>query len=545
MKRWNMHTIISIVVSLVVLIIVTRPLFHPGLFPTIDNISVVRLEAMAHELANRQFPVRYVSELGRGHGYALFGYYAPLPFYTGAALHLTGTNLVGALKRSYLLAIVLGSVGIFGLSYELFGVAAAGVSVIAYALSPFLGYDVYWRGGIGEVWAMGFVSWALWFLFRAVRDSSRRDAMFAAVFIAGLMMSHNLTAYMGILFLGIWSLSWIYTYKKGLFEAAGAGIVGLGLSAFFWFPAFMTRTMIWVSYLQADRSKLFEGLLHGSIREIFVPTFIPMIINWTAIIIPIAAWLVLWKKGSSTTIRFGAGIVGILFATALFFMTPFSRSVWDMFFPVLYIFQFPWRFLTMMTIFGSVLTGGLVYVMPNRRWVMVVLMLGVFVYANLANFRPLSYEFVDKYRPQDPCGTSWGFEYLPVWVKTCLKTPWDAPYRVMSGDALVTVTMNVPRMISFTIEARRQTVMEIGQYAYSGWRVLIDGKETVISRDNEFGLIEVVVPEGTHTVQAIQRNTPVEQWSNVISGGSATIVVGASIYGIFARRKRRVLKKLV
>lgn len=545
MKRWNINTIVSLVASFIVLVVVTRPLFHPGLFPTIDNISVVRLEAMAHELARGQFPVRYVSELGRGHGYALFGYYAPLPFYTGAVLNLTGTNVVGALKRSYLLAIVLGSVGIFGLSYELFGVSAAGVSIIAYALSPFLGYDVYWRGGIGEVWAMGFMTWALWFMFRAVRDSSRRDAMFAAVSIAGLMMSHNLTAYMGILFLGIWSVSWIYTYKKGVREVAGATIFGFGLSAFFWLPAFMTRTTIWVSYLQADRVQIFESLLHGSLKEIFVPTFIPMIINWTAIVVPIVTGLILWKKGPSKIIRFGAGVVGALFSIALFFMTPFSKSVWDVFFPVLYIFQFPWRFLTMMTIFGSVLTGGLVYIMPNRRWVMVILMFGVFVYANLANFRPLTYEFVDKYRPQDPCGTSWGFEYLPVWVKTCLKTPWDVPYRVMSGDAVVTVTKNTPRAISFAIEAYRDTVMEIGQYAYFGWHVLIDGKEVAISRDNEFGLIEVVIPVGTHAVQAEQRLTPIELYGNIISVGSMVVMVGGSIYGILTRRKRKAIKKLV
>lgn len=545
MKRLNILPVFSILVSIVIFLIVVKPLFHPGLFPTIDNISVVRLEAMAQELSNRQFPVRYVHDLGRGHGYALFGYYAPLPFYTGAVLHLFGTNLVGALKRSYLLAITVGSIGIFGLSYELFGPIAAAGSVVAYMLSPFLGYDVYWRGGIGEVWAMGFVPWALWFLFRVIRTSHRRDILVAALSIAGLMVSHNLTAYMGMCFVALWTLLWMLNYKRGLVAALASGVLGLGMSAFFWLPAFITRASVWVSYLQADRSSVFDGLLHGSLREIFVPTFIPMIINWTAIILPCIAWWFLSRKNVSKHIVTAANIIGVLFAGALFFMTGLSKPVWDVFFPVLYIFQFPWRFLTMVTIFGSLLTGGLIYMSMRRRFIILVGICMVLVYSNIANFRPLSYEFVDKYRPQDPCGTSWGFEYLPVFVKTCLKTPWEKPYRIMSGDVdVITVTQD-PKLIMLHVVARTKSILQVGQYAYPGWTAFVDGNSVSISHDNENGLIEFEIPEGEHRVSVMLKRTSIEQWGNGISVVSLVFVAGGFIQELYVVSKRKIHIKKV
>lgn len=539
MKRSKTLFIVAGIVCCVVAALAVMPLFHPGLFPTIDNISVIRLEAMADELLSGQFPVRYVSRLAREHGYSLFGYYGPLPFYTGALMHLVGVNLVGALKRSYLLAILMGAGGVFGLSYEFFGVFGAIISFAAYAFSPFVGYDVYWRGGLGEVWAMGFVPWILWYSYRAIRDASRRDAMLAAVSLAGLMLSHNLTAYMGVVFVALWMTAWIFRYKKGIPEALSVGVVGLGLSAFFWLPAFATRGLVWVSYLQADRRQIFESLLQGNLKEIFFPTFIPMITNWTAIILPFIAWWIVHKRTEGGAFRYAALVLGALFAFALFFMSGLSHWVWDVFYPVLYIFQFPWRFLTMMTIFGSVLTGGLVYAVKRRRLVLVLVAVFIIVWANFPNYRPRSYEFIDKYVPQDPCGTSWGFEYLPVWVKTCLKTPWQQPYRITSGDITVMSAEKKPYQITLEVEAIRESMVQIGQYAYPGWQATIDGVATPIIRDNEYGLIEVPVAPGKHAVSVVLRDTPVEKGSMAISIVAAGMIAVVAVREIYLMRRNR------
>lgn len=539
MKQSSTIFIIGFFICCAVIALAVAPLFHPGLFPTIDNISVVRLEAMANELKTGQFPVRHVAALGREHGYMLFGYYAPLPFYVGAILHLVGINLVGALKRSFLLAILTGAAGIFGLSYQFFGILGAVISVVMYVFSPFLGYDVFWRGGLGEVWAMGFMSWVLLFSYRTIRSANRRDVILSAIALCGLLLSHNLTAYMGAGFIAVWMIAWLMYYKKGIIPAVSLGVMGLGLSAFFWAPAFITRSLVWVSYLQADRSQIFDGLLQGNIREIFFPTFIPMITNWTAIILPLAAWWIVYKRVQSADTRRAVVITGILFAVSLFFVSGLSRPVWDMFFPVFYIFQYPWRFFTMMTIFGAILSGGLVFITKKRQMVIVFLLSFIVIWTNFANFRPHTYEFVDKYVPQDPCGTSWGFEYLPTWVSTCLKSPWGKPYRVVSGDAQISVLAEAPRSISLRTEGNRESTVQIAFYHYPGWQVQIDGRPVRVSHDNEFGLIEFVLPPGEHTVLASLHETPVERWSTEISAVTAAVIIFVWFWGNARRKPKR------
>lgn len=530
MKQSRLRVLAGIVICCAIIALAVMPLFHPGLFPTIDNISVVRLEAMANEITSGQLPVRHVEALGREHGYMLFGYYAPFPFYVGAILHLIGINLVGALKRSFLLAILTGAAGIFGLSYQFFGALGAVISLAVYVFSPFLGYDVFWRGGLGEVWAMGFIPWVLLFSFRAIQKVNWRDIVLGAIAVGGLLLSHNLTAYMGAGFVAVWVLSWLVYYKRGIVAALSVVGAGVGLSAFFWASAFMTRNLVWVSYLQADRRQIFESLMQGNAREIFFPTFIPMITNWTAILLPLVAWWIVKNRVRDADTQRAISVMGILFAVSLFFVSGLSRVVWDALFPVMYIFQYPWRFLTMLTIFGATISGGIVLISKKKQMFIVLLLSSVVVWVNFANFRPYSYEFIDKYVPQDPCGTSWGFEYLPTTVTTCIKVPWEKPYRIVSGDAQVTTFAHKPRELIVHTLSQRESVVQLAFYYYPGWQLYVDEKVAPITYDNEHGLVEFSVSPGEHTVRAILEESVVEQWSTRVSIVTVFIIILVSCF---------------
>ncbi|MCL4200180.1 hypothetical protein KJZ67_02460 [Patescibacteria group bacterium] len=501
---------------------------------------------MVNEIKTGQFPVRYVEALGREHGYMLFGYYAPLPFYVGTIFHLIGINLVGALKRSFLLAILTGAAGVFSLSYQFFGALGAVVSAVVYVFSPFLGYDVFWRGGLGEVWAMGFMPWVLLFSYRAIRNAHWREVGAGAVALCGLLLSHNLTAYMGAGFLMVWTLSWLVHYKKGIVAVLFLGIGGFGLSAFFWVPAFVTRSLVWVSYLQADRRQIFESLLRGNPQEILFPTFIPMVTNWTAIVIPLVAWWIVRRRIDIADTRKAVSVMGMLFLVSLFLVSGLSRPVWDMLFPVFYIFQYPWRFLTMMTVLGATISGGMVLMSKKKQLLSVLLLSVIIVWVNFANFRPFTYEFIDKYVPRDPCGTSWDFEYLPISVHTCLKVPWEKPYRIVSGDMQVSSFTSKPRTLSLNALVSRESVMQLAYYSYPGWRSRIDGKDVPIFDANDHGLIEFVVSPGEHIIQATLEESPIERWSTKISLVTALALFLLLVWGLVKLAgKRTVVHKKV
>src|SRR5688500_13995787 len=100
-------------ISSLALFFVTQPIFHDGLFQTMDDIQVVRIEQMYKELKSGQFPVRITSELGNGAGYMLFNYYSPLVYYIGAIFHALGFTLVISTKLVFLLGFLIAWLGIY------------------------------------------------------------------------------------------------------------------------------------------------------------------------------------------------------------------------------------------------------------------------------------------------------------------------------------------------------------------------------------------------------------------------------------------------
>lgn len=522
---FNWLAVIIFGLSFLVVGLAALPLFHAGLFPTIDNISVVRIEAMAAELRPFYFPVRYVQSLAHGHGYLLFNYYGPLPFYVASLLYLIGINLVGALKRTFLLGLLVGAGGIFGLSREFFGPVAAFLSLSAYVFAPFLGFDLFWRGGLGEIWAMGFFPWLLWLSYRSLRRKSYWQAAMAGLTLAALLISHNLTAFISVFFFIFWLLFWLKHFRSGLKTTLLILFWGVGLAAFFILPSFLEQNSLWVKYLQTDSANFFPQLLRDNWRGVFFPTFIPMINNWTALILPFAGAFIIWKRrtlfSSSvvTVIKFAALALAFIF----FMLTVLSQPLWQFFYPFLYILQFPWRFLTVAVTFGSLLTGGIVFLNRKLALPLAIVTAVVIITVNWSNFRPRTYEFIPHYQAQDPCGTTWGFEYLPTAVRTCLKTAWEKPYRLTSGRAKILSFSESPRQLIFEIEAETAINLQTNRYAYPSWKGKINGISGAdLKSNNDFNLLEIELPGGRQTLELSFEDTPLRQLANIISLLTAT-----------------------
>lgn len=519
MKAHNpiVEILVAVLGSLIVVGLASLPLFHAGLFPTMDNISIVRLQSMATQLVTGQFPVRYSSDLAHGHGYGLFNYYAPLPFYAGSLIHLIGINVVGALKRSYFIALIFAACGMAGLSNAFFGPLGAAISVALFVFAPYVGYDIYWRGDVGEAWAMSLVPWVLWFVFRAMKQAKRWDAVIAGFWWSMVILSHTLTAYMASAFLLFWTVVWCRYMRKSVWIPISILAVSFGLSAFFWLPVAVTRGQIWVMYLQATKADMLTGTVSRSIRQLLFPSFIPAITNWFTLLVPLIGCVVVMKYCRTKLTRFVVYMALGLFLFAGIMASSLSGFLWDKLFPVLYMFQFPWRFLTMLTVFGAFLSGGIALAPQKYRYVIMTIFVAAAIFVNWHNFRPRSYEFVDRYVAEDPCGTSWGFEYLPTSIKTCLKTTWEKPYHIEAGDIRILSFHEFPRQGELTVQASTSGVLQWGRYYSSGWEARIDGKVTDSIPSYPYGLVEISIPSGTHRIVFRLQSTPLQRVSNGVS----------------------------
>ncbi|MEK7166016.1 MAG: hypothetical protein AAB874_04390, partial [Patescibacteria group bacterium] len=149
--------ILPLIIVLIISVPVVYPLSRPGFFPMHDDTQPTRVAQMAKAIADGQFPVRWVSDLGYGYGYPLFNFYAPLPYYVGAAAHLLGMNLISATKLMFGIGMLLAPITMYLLAASWWGKRGGLLSAILYTYTPYHAVEVYVRGSVGELWAYGFL----------------------------------------------------------------------------------------------------------------------------------------------------------------------------------------------------------------------------------------------------------------------------------------------------------------------------------------------------------------------------------------------------
>ncbi len=512
-KKITITDFVTFFICICFLTIASLPLFHAGLFPTIDNITVVRTDEMAKELHNGQFPVRHVANLAHGHGYMLFNFYAPFPFYISASLHnLVGTNLTGAVKRTFFLALIVATVSMFIFSKKFFGNIGAMVSTVLYVFSPYLGFDVYTRGGLGEVWAYALLPLVFWAFYMVLEKKRLPYILIASASLALVVISHNLTAYIVIPFLIVWIL--FFLKKYAVWQVMIYLGLSMGLCAFFWIPVITEKSLVWVTY--SERSFFdFQRDLIASLKDFIFP-YPPAKINFLYILAPIGALLVSRKY---KLIDKKVVYIAFLFFILSFLMNlSISYFVWKNFYSYVYILQFPWRLLVIVTLFSSFLSGYLFVKLPKHiAFPFALLMITVVFFFSIKNFRPVRYDFIDRYKAEDPCGTTYGQEYLPIWVKRCFTESSNIPVEISSGNGIVSAMTSRPGFYQATVNTSTTSLLRISEYYYPGWKVKVDNKPVKIYYDNPYGMIEIPFSSGKHTVVAVFQDELLRRISNLIS----------------------------
>ena len=525
--------ILGLLISLLFLMFTTRPLFHPGLFPTSDNISVVRLEEMRKELDAGQFPVRYVKDLGKGHGYMLFNFYAPLPFYTGALMNKLGVNSVGALKRTYLIAFVLGTTFMYLLGKKYFGIWGGIVASGFYSLTPYLGMDTYSRGGLGEVWAISVIPMVLYFLTNYFEKSNIISFIFSSSAITVLILSHNLTPYMAIAFIA--TFAFFLNQKMSFFRLLLPFVFGLGMSCFFLLPSLVEKNYVWVWYMDKNISEFQKYFL--SYKILYSPQSffqISYLTPWYGLSLLWIAIAIFFLKKKVTRVFLLSFIFSLM---SLFLVFPLSKPIWNNLGGVLSILQFPWRFLTIYTVFVPLLVGFLVTGTSRYRYIIGVIILLVSIVTSINSFRPSRYEFVDKYRAEDPCGTTWGYEYLPIWTKVCLKQFPDLKFDFFEGSGEIETLIDSSRHYKFKVDAKEDSLLRINEYYYPGWIAYVNNKEVPINYSNLYGIISLSVSKEKNFVELRLLETPLRKFSNIVSFTSFILLILLLVLRILNLRK--------
>lgn len=521
------------IVSVVLILLVSWPLFKSGYFSHQDDLQVIRIFEMRQCFADFQIPCRWVPDMGWGNGFPLFNFYGVFTYYLGGLLSFIFGYIISA-KILFFLALVLGSWGMYLLIKELWGKTPALVSSVLYLFAPYKALDIYVRGALSESMALTLIPFVFYFFYKLVKDpGSKKNFALSSIFLFIFLITHNIMTVIFVPVLISWCIYWLYVNKFKNFKFIILSFVfSIGLSAFFIFPAFFEKSLVQTESL--TRFELDFRANYISLRQLFLDrnwgygTSIPGpeggmsfqigVIHW---LLAFASLLVIFSKKTKTKMKVLISGIFITFLLSIFMTHNKSTFVWENI-SIFQYFQFPWRFLSLSIFAASILGGAVVHYIkdPKQKYLAIAIVFFAVV-LNCNYFKPK--EFYDINDSQKLSEELWEtqrkgaiLDYLP---KTALE-PYEAAPRnpiVISGDVSISYFVNKSNSWSFDADVKENTRIETPVFYFPNWEVYVDGQKHSFDHDNLVGRISVNLEKGQHNVEGKFRNTPLRTVSNIIS----------------------------
>ena len=559
--------------------------FLPALYPLLAGhvpwrgdglLHLHRLAQLARAVDHGVLYPRWLPDLAHGFGFPLFNYYAPLSYYLALPLHASGLSLAVALQGSYFLAVATLGAGLFLWTRALFGRDAGLTAAFAGVYAPYILYDVHHRGALPEVWGLAWLSVAFWAMHRLATRPGGAALALAALAYAALMTTHNITALFGTPLLAGYALFLLSRsgrfpprLKQGSTWLPWAALgLGLGLSAFFWAPAFFEQELVQIHKL-TDSANFYYGNNFLAWRDLMaaprpidprlVNPPIPFGLGWIPLALALLGWLP--RKRPFAPHARAHRLLLTLAAAAMAAMTlPLSLPLWDAL-PLLPFVQFPWRFLGPATLFLAVLAGAGAARLPRLRAGRPALLLAALALYALPWLSPGRDAVPPNPTPVDllhfeletgALGTTSAGDYLPVTVTELPPAAMLLPLYAQSAPHYLIPRLDRARLAadvavlaaSYTLTGARLTLtadsparVRFLWYAFPGWQAQLNGAPIPVKPDGRSGLLAVDIPAGASQELTVAfGQTPLRRLSGWLSLASLLISAGFAL-GLAVRRR--------
>lgn len=553
-----------------IIILVTSWYFlMPGMFYLHDFLHTARIAEVASGLSDGHFPVRWSQNFGYGYGEPVFEFYAPLPYYFGAALLLIGVPALTATKLLFVLCNIGTSIGSYYLGKSFYGRIGGLLTAAAISLAPYRAVNLYVRGALSELWGGMAVVWIIFFLWQTARGR-RRGWVGLTVALVVLFLSHNLMTLIFAPFAVVLAVSFcMYTYfqygRQDLWQrvatTVGSFLLATSISAFYLIPAFVEKGLTQVERIIVGG--YFDYAIHFVyVRQFLMPNWgyggstfgpqdgISFFLGYGQLITVAVSLLTLLISGyflltkSKRTLPMHKWLLVasffLLLLISLLLATEKTLFLWSSI-HILQFVQFPWRFLTLSAVFMGIVAPFFLMAHKSflKRWLLG--MIGIVVcFPNVAYFKPLDrlvepteYYTTDPHTIQTSLSATLP-DYLPtgVPVETISERPIPQAMAQCPGSCglevqtdkvaykMVTVTATVPSQVMFSVNY------------FPGWIAKING--IVVQPSVIDGLIQVPIPVGRSQVSLEFADTQLRSIADIVS------LFGVIVFGITYIYQQRI-----
>ncbi len=529
----NLFFIILLLLSSVALL----DLFHIGLPITHDGQDhVARIANFYQNLSEGNIIPRWAANLNWGYGHPILMFLYPLPSYVASLFHFLGFSLIDSVKIVFGLGFIASGIAMYVWLKEFLKTKSAFVGAILYMFAPYRFVDLYVRGAIGEHVAFVFPPLVLYFLLKIAKKIKFVYVVGGSLSLAGLILSHNAITlmFLPLIFLYFIYLFWKVKSKKDyILHTTYYILLGLGLSAFFWVPAFFEgkytlRDIVTGGEYSSRFVSNFKDFIYGQWVYGGTGVFSVQvgIIHWLLAFASLPIVFILYKKKN----RLWMLCLGflIIFTFTLFLMLPYSKVIWENI-TTLQKFQFPWRFLSITVFATSVLGAVVISVIPKKFKVLAICFLVIAVlffnkdYWQAKDYlvRPESF-FTGVYY-----GTTDTGESAPIWSVRFMEKRPKEHIEGISGKASIKEVGRRSTVHVYEIDAKEKSRILENTLYFPGWNVFVDGRKVDIEfQDPSYrGLMTFFVEEGRHNVEVKFEETKLRLFANIISTFTLVIII--------------------
>lgn len=564
----------------VMILCICLPAIHPLLFGTLPSshdgaMHLNRLVALDFSVRHGNLWPRYSPVLVYGYGLPVFHYYPPTSLYVMLILHGLGLSFLNSFLLGIAIHTLFGAAGAYLLGKAWAGPAGGIVAALTFTYAPYLLLTRLQRAAVAELFGLALLVWAMWALWRVAMRGRRHDMVLAAVSIALLVITHNITAMVGFAVLLAYSalLWWISPDPpRALARLAAALALGVGLGAFFWLPALAESGAVKVGqYNWATSGETIRGFFQTP-REIFslprradvtrLDTDMRVPVGWPQLLLAalgIGLALRMHRRRSSRPLWpfwHWALFSIVLSVVFLFLMTGASEPLWANV-PLAAFVQFPWRLQGPLAAVLAVAAGGGVVLAFQRLRSPVARTLAMAAIATIAIGYglpwlydaylpgPQSESIVDVQNYERRTGHVGGTaeaEYIPHWTTVLpdddrllgLYAQSEVIPRLQPVDGVEVLEAEwQPTAARLDLSVAEPTTLTFDWLYFPGWHAWLDGEPLAVAPSDPTGLLTLEVPAGEHALRIAYTSTPLRRAALAISVASLGALALLLAYGRF------------
>lgn len=490
------------------------------------------LQHFYQELTEGIWYPRWLAGTNYGYGSPTFVFYPPLVYYLGSLFKLIGLSTENTVILLFSLALFLSGFNFYLLGFKTWGRLPSFLGALFYMSTPYLAFDIYYRGGLASIFVQ---AWIPLLLLATQRSLAKIEFSITLAIVWGLIaLTHTPSLLLCSI---VWFLYIIFLLPKNnwknIVNLLLVTVLGWGMASLYLIPAIVERSFVNISILKDVLGGYQEALI-GTSLPLFPLDFnnllnIPYIFvhQFLAIII-FAAISIFWieKNNFFKSDIFLWLVIAIILS---FLMSGLSKVIWESS-PFLQMVQFPWRFMQFFSVIGAILCALVIKnITKTKLTIRLLILLFIFLFI-LANFRygyKLSRQFITiNYSGKGKT------EHLN-YIKTALNTPYqdnliDVPeyrplldkfalyppqplveqpkFSVLNGQAFIKLKKWHSYLREFSVEANTTSTIRIRTYYYPAWHLYINNNlsDLVMHKD---GTIIFKIEPGTYKIKLVYQMT--------------------------------------